>query len=172
MAKKKTESSSEINEQLEEIAQSSRGIISNISEIIWAINPNNDSLDNLVSYLNHYASKFMEGTSINYKFCAPENFPDLKLTSEQRRNVFLTLKEALNNAVKYSEADLVILEIGMSDSAVFISIKDNGKGFCVEEKKFGNGLTNMKKRIEEFMEVFQSVLRRDKGTTVQIQFGR
>jgi signal transduction histidine kinase len=149
LLKKNLPGSGEINAQLEEISQSSRGTITNISEIIWAINPNYDSLEDLISYLNNYASGFLEGTRIKYLFCGPEVLPDLKLSSEQRRNVFLTVKEALNNALKYSEAVLITLEIEVSESSICIRIKDNGKGFCPNDKKTGNGLRNMRKRIEE-----------------------
>jgi len=172
LVKKKFEDSPDVNEQLDEIAKSSRGIISNISEIIWAINPNNDSLDDLISYLNHYASKYLEGTGINYEFCGPETLPELKLTSEQRRNIFLTVKEALNNAVKYSEAELIILEVSINEKSVFISVKDNGKGFVGEDKKFGNGLNNMRKRIVGISGLFSINTSQGNGTIIQIRFDK
>ncbi len=168
LIKKNSSEHEEVNKLIEEISQSSLETISNISEIIWAINPNYDSLDDLVSYLNNYASKFFESTAINYKFYGPDILPELKLTSEQRRNVFLTVKEALNNALKYSESSLIILEIKLEEDSVTIRIKDNGKGFCTGEKSSGNGLRNMRKRIEAAGGSFSISSSEGSGTEIQL----
>jgi two-component sensor histidine kinase len=157
-----------LKSDVEKISQSASEVVDNISEIIWAINPKNDSLDNLLAYIREYAAETLELKSIEYKIELPENIPAYNLSAETRRNIFLVIKEALNNIIKYANATLVNITVKLMESRLEISIKDNGNGFDVNNtRKFGNGLINMRKRIEDIGGEFKLDSEPGKGTEIR-----
>jgi signal transduction histidine kinase len=121
-----------------------------MDQIIWALNPKNDNLEGLASYIRRFASEYLEPTSIECVFDFPEEMPDKALSVEARRNIYLVVREALHNVVKHSGATRVDLRLAVEDLRFTISIKDNGNGFDMEKLDFpGNGLMNMKKRMDD-----------------------
>lgn len=135
--------------QLTKISERAREVIDNIGEIIWALNPKYDLLDDLATYLRHYAGRHLTMASINYRCEFPERFPDIHLATEARRNLFLIFKEALHNIVKHAAATEVVLRLASTSQRLELFIADNGKGFTPENSQhFGNGVLNMKKRVE------------------------
>jgi signal transduction histidine kinase len=118
-----------------------------MNTIIWTMVSSNDTVESLVAYIRAYAVEFFENTSIDCQFNLPMQMPSLDLSGEKRRNVFLSVKEALNNVLKHSQASIVRIEISISNKLI-IEIADNGVGINMDQlRKFGNGLQNMKKRI-------------------------
>ncbi len=108
-------------------------------------------------------------TPIKYSFDFPEQMPGHPLSAEARRNIFLTMKEAINNVVKHSGATSVELHCRVSDHEVEFSIQDNGRGFIIEELSGrGNGLLNMKKRIEDINGSFQIESQPGCGTRIRL----
>jgi signal transduction histidine kinase len=139
-----------------------------MSEIIWAMNPRNDTLDSFTAYIRQYASAYLESTGINGRFLFPENIPAHSMSSELRRNLFLTVKEALHNIVKHAGPGEVAIHLGVEGEKLFIRIMDTGKGFLVEENPGrGNGLVNMRKRMEETGGSFELTSVPGKGTTLE-----
>ena len=125
-------------------------MIDNIGEIIWAINPNNDQLENLVAYLRQYALQYFSSSRIACHFEAPDDLPPLSMSAQARRNIFLVCKESMHNVMKHSGATEFTLTLRRSRGRLEILMKDDGRGFSTENLLgFGNGLTNMKRRIEE-----------------------
>ncbi len=154
---------------LTKISEISRDVIDNMSEIIWAINPKNDKLDNLASYLREYVYEFLEGTNIECHFDFMDNYTPVALSAEFRRNIFLVVKESLNNIVKHSSANSVTLKLIYDVPNLLLNIKDNGKGFSEDKiSRFGNGLNNMGKRIEEIGGKFNIISSPDKGVLTEI----
>ncbi len=145
--------------QMQAIAQTSRELLQTMDEIVWVVNPRNDSLENLVSYLSHYATEYFQNTPVECDLRLAHDFPNHPLSSEVRHNVFLTFEEALNNVLKHSGASRVQLEMAMRDSSFHIRISDNGSGFDVNEagaqsppasaRRSGNGLANMRARLAD-----------------------
>jgi len=119
-----------------------------MDEIIWALNPNNDSTGNLVSYCNAFTLNFFEGSSIRVHIDTPQDLPELQLNAMQRRNLFLVIKEITNNALKHSGATNFFLYSKISGQRLIISAKDDGRGFEMNGIK-KNGLNNINKRIKE-----------------------
>jgi signal transduction histidine kinase len=145
-------------------------VIDHIGEIIWAINPRNDSLDNLIAYIRQYAGNFFEALPIRCRYDLPEHLPPQTLTSEARRNLFLVTKEALNNILKHAEAKEVQIKMALHGDDLELSIEDNGKGFCQQEvSRFGNGLKNMKKRMADIGGQFEISSRPGEGTVIKIR---
>jgi signal transduction histidine kinase len=155
--------------ELLNISQTAREVIDNISAILWAINPRNDKLDNLTGYIREFASEYFEITPITCRFNFPEQMFSHPLSAEVRRNIFLTMKEAINNVVKHSGATSVELNCIVSDHVVEFSIQDDGKGFSIEDVSLqGNGLLNMRKRIEDINGNFQIESQPGSGTRIRL----
>jgi len=134
---------------IEQISGISGTVVDDMSEIIWAMNPKNDNLASFMAYLRQHTSEYLMSAGIDGCFHFPEECPPVSMTSEQNRNIYLVVKEAIHNAVKHSEARSVNVSLSYSDAFLSISIEDNGKGFVPEKPdRYGNGLTTMRKRIE------------------------
>jgi signal transduction histidine kinase/ligand-binding sensor domain-containing protein len=140
----------EAETRMQEISDRASELIDNVSEIVWAMNPKNDTLDNLVAHLRRYSVKYLSIAQINCKFTAPDVIPAHHLTAEVRRNLFLVVKEALHNVVKHSGANEVCVRVSILTRGMQIVIEDNGCGFNLDQPSpFGNGLANMRKRMED-----------------------
>jgi signal transduction histidine kinase len=169
LVKRDIQKPKEAETNVQKISEKARELIDNIGEIIWAINPRNDQLDNLTSYLREFASEYFEMASMNCRFDFPAEMPSRQLSAEVRRNIFLTMKEAINNAVKHSGATSAQLSCRASDYEVEFSIQDNGRGLVIENLSGqGNGLVNMKKRIEEISGNFLIESQPGNGTTIRL----
>jgi signal transduction histidine kinase/ligand-binding sensor domain-containing protein len=168
VVKKKIRQKDDSQKQVDIISESARELVDNLNEIIWALNPGNDNLRNLAAYIREYADRYLEPFEINCKCIVPENLPDLHLSEEKRRNIFLVVKEALHNIVKHSGAKNVEL-VFTQDKNFSVEIKDDGKGFT-EAREFGNGLKSMKKRAEAIGAEFFMESIPGKGTSIRIFF--
>lgn len=117
-----------------------------INDTIWALNPDYDSLQMVFIKIDNFAKGFLSSKSIMFDF---KTDPELKLpllTIEERRQIYLTMKEAINNAAKHSQAQHVTIEICQTDKHIMVKISDDGVGFNMDEPKSGNGLLNFKNR--------------------------
>jgi signal transduction histidine kinase len=169
LAKKEIPTEYEGKEHINAIAETSREVVDNIGEIVWAINPQNDSLENLIAYTRQYVAKYFEATSIHCIFDLPEKVPAVSISAEFRRNIFLVIKEAVTNIVKHAYASEVLINIQLKNKRMIIEIQDNGKGFCMEERsQFGNGLSNMRKRVEQLEGKWEIKSAPDEGTKIQV----
>ncbi len=143
--------------QLEAIAATSRELLQTLDEIVWAVNPRNDSLEHLAAYLSHYAEEYFQDTTVQCAIRLPREIPHHPLSAETRHNLFLSFEEALNNVLKHSSADQVSVEMTLSRAAFEIAVIDNGCGYDLTEKasgspvttagRGGNGLINMSQRL-------------------------
>lgn len=138
-----------IEEDINKIREYSHEMIDKMGEIVWALNEKNDTLSDLLSYTRAYTMEYLSQNGIECKTEMPDNFPSVFVSGEFRRNVFLTIKEALHNVVKHSQATEVKLTISINHH-LSIKLKDNGTGFDKNNiRLFSNGLTNMKSRVNE-----------------------
>ncbi|MGH7495335.1 MAG: sensor histidine kinase [bacterium] len=172
LARKDLAESKAAETHVQKISEQAREVIDNIGEIIWAINPRNDPLDNLAAYLRHYAVRYFMMTVIKYHCEFPETMPEVHLSAEVRRNIFLVFKEALHNIVKHAAATEVVLRLTCTAQRLEILIDDNGKGFSPENlSQFCNGLHNMKKRLENIGGTFSIQSRPNCGTQISVVVG-
>lgn len=133
--------------QVKKIVNQSETLVNNMSEIIWAMNSGFDTLSSLISFSRRYAHSFMEDYGIDLKFKVEGKVTNIKLSGTERRNMFLVIKELLHNSVKHSQSTIVNIDFMISDDLVIV-IRDNGIGIT-EEGELGNGLKNMKARMEK-----------------------
>jgi ligand-binding sensor domain-containing protein/signal transduction histidine kinase len=153
-----------------EISERSGEVIGNIGEIIWALNPKNDPVENLIAYLRRYAMHYLELARIKCTFLYPEEIPPYRLASAVRRNIFLIVKETLHNIVKHAAASEVTIEVKTHEKVLAFHIHDNGRGFVLEEKgDAGNGLSSMKNRAADIGATFEIESRPGCGTTVRLK---
>lgn len=139
---------------LGEIATTSRALTQKIGEIVWTLNPANDTLDTLAAYIreflqDHYDS--LEDVLVTTDF--PDTIPDVPLSHVLRQALLLVTKEAINNAVKYAEATQIILRLRVDETGISFEVADDGKGFdkdgiAPRPGRGGNGLGNMNARME------------------------
>jgi signal transduction histidine kinase len=143
-------------------------VVDEMSEIIWAMNPRNDKLDSFTSYIRQHASSYLESAEIEGRFTFPDEIPSYPMSSELRRNLFLTVKEAFHNIVKHSGAGNVQMSLHFEKLSLKIIIEDDGVGFNLNKiSGWGNGLTNMHKRIEELGGSFKINSEVGKGTLIE-----
>jgi ligand-binding sensor domain-containing protein/signal transduction histidine kinase len=147
-----TESTGEYkNNALERITRRARYLVTVLDEIVWAVNPRNDSARSLCSYFSHYAQEFFEPTSIRCRLRFREGMADSPLCSEQRHNLFLAFKEALTNVVRHSGASEVHVSISLETPGwLEVLVEDNGRGLPAVIKRGANedGLINLRARLE------------------------
>ncbi|MCC6385495.1 MAG: histidine kinase [Bacteroidia bacterium] len=156
---------------IDRIETAANDVINKMNEIIWALNPSNDSLPNLVSYLHRYIKEYLELNRVEFSVEIPERIPAIRLKAGFRRNIFLVVKETLHNIVKHSRASRVTVVIEPEKMNRFVlSINDDGIGFNVEERMgTGNGLLNMRKRMKEITGLYEISSFPAKGTKVRIE---
>lgn len=145
----------EAKKEIQTITEIARSLIQGMSEIIWALNPHNESLGNLIAYLREQTNKYFEPFDVTYTMEVQEGLPDIKLGNIQRRNLFLVTKEALNNALKHARATNIKLSVRQASGQLQFEVEDNGCGFDREKvRRSANGLKNMRSRMEEIHGTF------------------
>jgi signal transduction histidine kinase/ligand-binding sensor domain-containing protein len=157
---------------IDKIGVAANDIINKMNEIIWALNPANDTLSNLVSYLHRYSKEYLDLNNIAVDIDIPHEIPDISLKAAYRRNIFLVLKECLHNIVKHADTKVVRIKIDIEkpQNYLHLSIQDEGKGFSIDERTgTGNGLINMQKRMNEIKGTINMVSSADNGTKVNVK---
>jgi signal transduction histidine kinase len=145
-------------ENVDKMTFQARELIEKMSTIIWAMNSEKDTVESLVHYVRAYSFEYLQEIhKLSVQFPLPDLPPSVysqNLSGDTRREVFLTIKEALHNIVKHAEATKVEVAIGLKDNYLEIVVRDNGKGFK-GTNPFGNGLKNMANRMKKIGGSFQ-----------------
>lgn len=132
------------------VSTTARRIIKTLDETVWAVNPRNDTLPHLVDYIGQYSVEFLRAAGIRCHMDIPLSVPTINVPAEVRHNLFLVVKEALNNVVNHADAKEVWLQVVADERAVRLVIEDNGRGFeQAPDNSRADGLRNMRQRIEE-----------------------
>ncbi len=161
----KNKASETDSKELEGIADASRKLVSNMNEIIWSLNPENKTLEQLFAYLREQLNKLLEYSGIEYSIHFPDHTDHILLNNEQRRNLLLVVKEIVHNAVKYSKAIQLNIHASLLVQTLHFEITDNGTGFDTTKKYSGNGLRNIRARITELNGGLKVESTTGKGTT-------
>ncbi len=160
---------SKITNQLTKISDFTKSTIIELRDTIWAMNTNEFTFEDLRSRIFNFIGKAKSAKEdILFKFHVDDSLKDMKFSSIIGINLYRTMQEAVNNAVKYSEAKEIQINVLKQESKTKIEIKDNGKGFDSDTIDYGNGLYNMKKRIEEVGGIIEIKSIVNNGTTIQI----
>jgi signal transduction histidine kinase len=165
----KTGQMTEIEKSLNVMQQSSAQMVDKLNDIVWLINPEQDSLQKLVTRLEEYATDMAAIKNMKVKITVPDKIAEINLPIDSRRNIYLFCKEAINNAVKYSNGSLLELTVMKVDNKLEFSVSDNGKGFDAVMVRRGNGLENMQKRADEIGAKLTLQSKLNEGASLSLQ---
>ncbi len=166
----------ELQAQIRSMSDDSREVLRSLDEIVWAVNPEKDTLEHLVAYIAQYAGEYFQRTGIECDLEMPAQVPAQPLTSQSRHHLFLAVHEALTNILKHSGATKARIAMICRDREFEIIISDNGTGFdsAASESSssssatgFGNGLGNMRRRMTELGGRFVLESQPGKGATIR-----
>jgi signal transduction histidine kinase len=158
----------QVKNLLEKIGNNVRNTVSTMSDIVWVVNPDNDITENLVRRMKNFTAEICCERNIKYNFYVDDNMVNIKLDMQQRKNMYLIYKEALNNALKYSSCSSIDIKLMQTDHSIQLIVKDDGKGFNITTAKDGNGLGNMKRRAEAINGKLMIKTAAKEGTTVEL----
>jgi len=144
-------------------------VIEKVSDMAWLLKTNRESLSILISKLKAYSVTIAAPKNILVHFQHPPEIAGKELSIQQRKSIYLISKEALNNAIKYSNCKNIFYTIQLNDQQPALSIKDDGKGFVINETSTGNGLANMKARANEIGANLQINTAAGKGTEIVLE---
>jgi signal transduction histidine kinase len=164
-----TVNADEASARLRDIYSTSQEMVQAMDETVWVVNPRNDTLTHLAHYIIHYAEEFFQPTNIRRRLKMPEDLPALPLPADARHNIFMAVKEALNNTVKHAGASEIRVEISLEGPVFRVAVSDNGKGFSPDERRgAGDGLENMKERLAHLGGTCEVRATPGVGTTVML----
>jgi signal transduction histidine kinase/ligand-binding sensor domain-containing protein len=159
----------EVEDHARHIEQTALETTRALDEIVWTVNPSNDTLDGLINYVCKYTQDYLALAALRYRLEVPPQLPNIPISPELRHNVFLAAKEAVNNVVKHSHATSVWLRLRLEPGRFTLEIEDNGRGFGEgAEAKGRNGLRNMRKRLEDVGGEFTITPGTEGGTRVSL----
>jgi ligand-binding sensor domain-containing protein/signal transduction histidine kinase len=166
----------ELQGEIRSMSDDSREVLQSLDEIVWAVNPQKDSLEHLVSYIGQYAREYFRRTGIECELEIPARLPGQPLSSQARHHMFLAVQEALANILKHSRASRARIAMACRGSDFEIVVSDNGTGFDPESSEsnspgsaagFCNGLGNMRRRLAELGGRFLVESQVGQGTTIR-----
>jgi signal transduction histidine kinase len=177
MAEADKHSPEEVESHAQQISQTARETTRSLDEIVWAVNPSNDTLEGLINYACKYAQDYLATAQLRYRVDVPNDLPAIGIPPEVRHNVFLAFKEAVNNVVKHAQASEVWIRLRLQSGSFTLEIEDNGRGIGgldTGAPQMRNGLRNMRRRMEDIHGEFSISSGTNGGTIVRltIPFGK
>ncbi|HEU5069975.1 MAG TPA: two-component regulator propeller domain-containing protein [Verrucomicrobiae bacterium] len=147
----------EVEAHVGQISSTARELTRAMDEIVWAINPQNDTLEGLITYISKFAQQYLTLAGIRCRLDVPTQLPNCVLGAETRHNLYLAIKETLNNIVKHSGATVATLRLECQPRMIRITIEDDGRGINAptaaagrsERASSGHGLRNIVRRLED-----------------------
>jgi len=150
LAEADKDSPPEVEAHARQISQTARETTHALDEIVWTVNPSNDTVEGLVNYICKYAQDYLALAGLRYRLEVPPTLPATPISPEVRHNVFLAAKEAVNNVVKHAAATSAWLRLQLDPNQFILEIEDNGRGLGAKEGRSDrNGLRNMRKRMAD-----------------------
>ncbi len=178
LAQEPAASPSQVRADMQKITAKARTLTQIMDEVVWAVTPQNDYLEKFVTYTCSFAEEYLQTAKIACRLEVPEFLPEIMLTADVRHNLFLVVKEALNNIVKHAAASEARIQIALEPGMLILTIQDNGGGFVKDSAAAGDlhvsagcqkdGLSNMRKRIESIGGRIELDSRPGGGTRVKL----
>jgi signal transduction histidine kinase/ligand-binding sensor domain-containing protein len=156
----------EAADYLSQITETAGNVIERMNDIVWAVNPGNDSVEQMLARMQEFASGLLEKKNITLQFNTTLSAEPLKPDMEQRKNLYLIFKEAVHNAFKYADCSQVTVTLILDGKTISLKVEDDGKGFDSTKKYMGNGLYNMQKRAAEIKSSVQVRSAPGSGTAI------
>jgi signal transduction histidine kinase/ligand-binding sensor domain-containing protein len=174
-ARRSDKTPGELQHQIASISDASREVLHSLDEIVWAVNPQNDTLEHVASYVGQYTQDYFQNTGVECELDIPAQLPPHPISSQARHHLFLAVNEAFSNTLKHSRAARCRVTISCSTTAFEICVSDNGAGFdqsVIESNaaSSGNGLRNMRQRLADIGGLCRVESQPGLGTTVRFVF--
>lgn len=157
-------------ELVEKIEETSRETINTMSDIVWSIEPANDSFFNVLRKMKQFGEQLTGPLNIAFQFAAGPGVEKLSLDMKQRKNIFLVYKEAVNNSCKHAQATIITTDIRIASNTIVMSVSDNGRGFNVMHDSAGYGKGSMKARTADLNGKLDIVSTPETGTRITLTF--
>lgn len=158
-----------VKEDAEKISKLSAKVAQGMREIVWSLNPANDTLEAVVSQMRKMAFEMLDTAGIAFSFDVQLKNPEKKLLPQFRKDLMMIYREAVNNARKYSGSAKVHIYLSDKNSVLNLSIKDFGHGFDPQQVEKGNGINNMVRRAEKMGGKFDLKTEKDAGTEINLK---
>lgn len=159
----------EIEQHAQQITETARDTTRALDEIVWAVNPSNDTLEGLANYACKYAQDYFALAGVSFRSELPTHLPAMPILPEVRHNVFLAFKEAVNNVVKHAKATEARVKLQLGPERFILTVADNGRGLGdVSGKSLRNGMKNMRKRLADVRGEFEITPGANGGTLVKL----
>ena len=169
MAETDKEVPAEIEQHAQQICVTARETTRSLDEIVWAVNPSNDTLESLTNYACKYAQDYFAMAGVSYRAELPPGLPPTPILPEVRHNIFLAFKEAVNNVVKHAHATEARVKLQVEPDRFILSVADNGRGLGdLSQKQLRNGLKNMRRRLADVHGEFEITPGIGGGTVVTL----
>jgi signal transduction histidine kinase/Tfp pilus assembly protein PilF len=157
-----------LDSKLSGISNFAKSTIIELRDTIWAMNKSQITFEDLQTRIHNFIDKAKEAKNeIQFDFLVDAELKERQFSSIEGMNIYRTIQEAINNSIKYAEAEKIQIHVHKADSQIQIVIEDNGKGFDLNTTEKGNGLLNMQKRITEINGSFD-IQSSDSGTKISI----
>jgi signal transduction histidine kinase len=168
----------QLNKVLDTIGETASDMISEMGDIVWAIDPKNDYMSSIYSRMDSYARPVCKAKDIGFELYCDPDVPFLKPEMNVRKNIYLIFKEAINNSLKYAECKAIAVKLYLKDGSLILSVHDNGTGFDHKERSeneeqrlCGNGLRNMKMRAAEIAAKLKiTTAKNGMGTLIELYY--
>ena len=157
--------------EMTRINETAHHLTRTMDEVVWAVNPRNDTLESVCSYLSAFAQEFTAGAQVTCRLDFPERIPAMLLSAEARHNLFLAAKEAIHNAVRHGRAQLIGVSLKVQPGGFMLEITDNGVGFDLAAptgRRQGHGLANLQARLAAIGGTCEILTQPGNGTTVRL----
>ncbi|MCU0781943.1 MAG: histidine kinase, partial [Akkermansiaceae bacterium] len=156
--------------EMTRINETARNLTRTMDEVVWAVNPRHDTLESLCSYLSAFAQEFTAAAHAICRLDFPERIPAVPLSAEARHSLFLAAKEAIHNAVRHGQAQVIGVSLQLQPGGFALEISDNGRGFepgTQSGGRRGHGLENMHDRLGALGGRCEIVSRPGAGATIR-----
>lgn len=167
LAKSDAKNPGKVSQHLDQIFNLATNLTRLVDEVVWAVNPSKDSINGFVSHVTSHAQSYLLAAQIPCRLDIPSHLQDHPLTSMQRHHLLSIIKEALHNIVKHANATEVWLRIGSDERMLHVRIEDNGCGISTDSAG-GDGLENMRRRMESIGGSFELLNQSSGGTAISI----
>ncbi len=170
LVKSPTTSAEEKHRYLGDLTETARRMVTSLDEIVWAVNPRNDTIASLASYFGSYAQRLLDLASVSCGLDIAEDLPEHPLDPKFRQEFFFAFKEALTNVVRHARATQVWLRISVADGHLFVEVADDGHGLDLHERHAGDdGIANMNERMQSLGGSCEISSDAQKGTSVKFR---
>lgn len=155
---------------LRQLASKTRHAVDALEQVVWAVNPQHDTLAGVTEYLAYTASSYLTPLNVQCRLDLPLEWPDLQVRAQVRHQLILAFREALQNIAKHANATAATLTIRYETPELLLRLTDNGLGFSKESEGVGkDGLRNMRSRLDAIGGICEVASQPEGGTAVKFR---